>query len=253
MVSLKDLRSRLNVVLKYRQLSYKNFPENVIFKLLSFMFELTPTGFETYIAEYLKNISHFDISKVIWWYKDKGIDIRAEKNWQFYAIQCKKFGASHITQKEILDFIENTRELKKKYGGKITLYLRTSSRINKYAKNIAKQNWIEIRDYKSLLKLEKEFPINDFIKKYKWDGKILSGIDTEDVLNTFYLRKWIKRWWLADTLYFILKNTLFRFSDYYVDYQKIEKNTKGEKTPYYSFLQKESPIAGKNTFVWEVK
>ena len=254
MVAFNILKLKRRVVYKYRELlSTKKFNEDSIFTLLSFMFELSSKWFEIYVAEYFKDILHFDTSKVTWWYKDKWIDIKAEKDGIFYAIQCKKYGASHVTQKDILDFVENIKDLKVKYKNKIRFYFITTSWVNRYAKKVAEQNWIIIRGYKDILHMNKKLPINDFIKKNKWNSQILEGIDVDDVLNVFYLRKTFKRKWLADALYFILSHTLFKFTNYNLDYQKVDKKIKSNKQEEYNLLEKDSPIAKKNTFVGDIK
>lgn len=253
MVSFNNLKLKRRIVYKYRELLSKKFSKDSIFTLLSFMFELTPTGFETYIAEYLRKIVNFEMTKVTWWYKDKWVDIRAQNDWYIYAIQCKKYWASHVKQKDILDFVQNTKHLRIKYGNKIRFYFITTSWVNKYAEKIADQNWITIKDYNDVLHMNKEFPINDFIKKNKWDSVILEGVDVYDVLDLFYFRKAVGRWWLADALYFILKHTLFRFTDYWLDYQKVDKEISTNKSLEYSFLEKDSPVNRKDTFVGEVK
>jgi len=169
-----------------------------------------------------------------------------------YAIQCKKYCASHIKQKDILDFVHNIKHLKAKHWNKIRFYFITTSRVNRYARKVADKNWIIIRDYKDILHINKALPIDDFIERNKWNAKILQWIDAYDVLDMFYIRKAIKQSWLADALYFILKHTLFRFRNFGVDYQKIEKDNKSDYDHDYSFLEKESPIASGDTFVWEV-
>lgn len=253
MVSFKNLKLKRRIVYKYRELLSKKFSRESVFTLLSFMFELTPTGFETYIAEYLRKIVQFEMTNVTGWYKDKWVDIRAQNDWYVYAIQCKKYWASHVKQRDILDFVQNTKDLRVKYGNKIRFYFVTTSRVNRYAQRIADQNWIIIRWYKDILHMNTKFPINDFIKRNKWDSVILEGVDTEDVLDVFYFRKAVGRWWLADAVYFILKHTLSRFSDYRLDYQKVDKEISTNKSLEYSFLEKESPIKKEDTFVGEVK
>ena len=95
MVDRKNLRIMINIVLKYKELTYLKdkllLSENDISTLLSFMFELTPTGFEHYIGEYLKTIQKFDNIIFTGGYKDKGIDIKGKKDGYLYAIQCKKY------------------------------------------------------------------------------------------------------------------------------------------------------------------
>lgn len=84
--------------------------------LLSFMFELTPSWFEQYIRDYFDKEYDFNKIVVAWWPNDKGIDIKGErKDNKKVFIQCKKFITSHVTEKDVLLFIEQTKTYKKNY------------------------------------------------------------------------------------------------------------------------------------------
>ena len=51
-MDIKAIRKRINIVNRYKNLRENRFSESQAFTILSFMFELTPEGFEQYIRDY---------------------------------------------------------------------------------------------------------------------------------------------------------------------------------------------------------
>ena len=250
-----SLKERINIISKYKELLKHISSQDDRFTILSFMFELTWTWFEEYVAEYLKNIRGYDFVDVTWWINDKGIDIKAEKQWHYSYIQCKKFWVSHTTEKEILYFIKNTRIYKEKLWDTLSLYFVTTNWVNKYAWRRAKEAWINILSYNEILKMNQWYSIDDFIKKHKWNSKILSGIDVFDVLKTYLFRTLCEPmpYWFADFFYLIANNIIFKYMNFDPNYDELDKLLLTDRNPeWWKVFLKKSPIDAKDTFVWKI-
>ncbi len=237
-MSLDYLISRRKVVQKYKELdklfeskkiwllSYKE-----IYILLKFMFELTPKWFEEYIWEYFKLVDNNSKVSVVGWINDWWVDIRVRKDWHHcFAIQCKKQITSHTTKKDIINFIDNTKkykELYRKKNEKLDLYFITTNRYNKEAFEKAKEWNVVLWNYKTILKINKKFSINNFIKKHKWNDLLLSWIISREVLDKFYWRKITWNWLFWNVYFqifdFFYKNIILKFTKLWLDHCKLNK------------------------------
>jgi hypothetical protein len=59
-MDIRAIWKRINIVNRYKNLKENNFSESQAFTILSFMFELTPEGFEQYVRDYFAEINHYD-------------------------------------------------------------------------------------------------------------------------------------------------------------------------------------------------
>lgn len=237
-MKINKWRKRIDIVNRYKEFIEHKMDEDDVFVLLNFMFGLTPSWFEQYIRDYFDKKWDFNRITVTWWINDKGIDVRGEKkNNEKVLIQCKKFIKSHVTEKDVLLFIEQTKEYKKRLWDTLSLFFITTNWVNRQARERAKKNWITIYYYKDILKMNESLNIEAYIKEHKNNKKICSNIDFRKILDVYYHKKalWNILW---DITYFIetkIVNKLFK--PYYLDYQKVEK-LKPEETTTEKLLRK---------------
>ena len=133
--------------------------------LLRLMYELTPQGFEQYIATYFNNVFGYT-TKRIGGYNDHWIDVKwykkLNKSFKHLFIQCKKRYGDPVKKKEILDFDDNVSRIKSKITGSIIKCFATTTRITRFSKQVAEEKWIKLIDRYILLKMKPRYSLDDF-------------------------------------------------------------------------------------------
>jgi len=190
-----------HIIDRYNEfLEHKMSPEDALY-IIRIMFELNYHGFERYIWAYFHKAEWYS-TKVIWGFDDKWIDVEGSKTFghkEFnLAAQCKKwyFSHEHIQQKDVLDFGYNARHREQ---GKPNpkFYFVTTTYANKQAEKVADEQWIEIKDCWSLIKMKNKYSLDDFKRdsqKWKNNGAwLFSDINPVNVIqNHLNEKKWIK-------------------------------------------------------------
>ncbi|HKL44019.1 MAG TPA: restriction endonuclease [Candidatus Absconditabacterales bacterium] len=231
-MTFEKLYLKYRIIDKYTELSRLSKIGKIKIKLedrytlLRFMGELTWKGFEEYIGDYFKYIEHAEV-KVVGGLDDQGVDVRVRiDSHHCLAVQCKNQIKSHTTKKEIMEFIDNTKKFKRKYkskGQKLDLYFITTNWINKQARN--KAYGIVLWDYRKILEMDRDYPIEEFIKAHKGKENLFTGINSEEVLDKYGLKKmapfgFLGRF-LVHPIYWIFKNIVFRFSNLRFDHDRL--------------------------------
>ena len=212
------------VIKKYKELSKcllkENSPYNEqdIITLLKFMFELTDKWFEHYVKDYFQQ-NKYDWIKVTWGLNDWWIDVEWMMWNKHTLIQCKKYITDHVHEDEILKFAKDTEKYKKEIWKVLALYFITTNRVNSKAYECANQHNISIKNYRDMIKMDKNLDVYEYIKEHKNDKNIVTWIDVYDILDKKY---WVQALWkiIWTINYYINK---FIFKNYYLDYQKVEK------------------------------
>ena len=212
------------VIKKYKELSKcllkENSPYNEqdIITLLKFMFELTDKWFEHYVKDYFQQ-NKYDWIKVTWGLNDWWIDVEWMMWNKHTLIQCKKYITDHVHEDEILKFAKDTEKYKKEIWKVLALYFITTNRVNSKAYECANQHNISIKNYRDMIKMDKNLDVYEYIKEHKNDKNIVTWIDVYDILDKKY---WVQALWkIIWTINYYINKYIFK--NYYLDYQKVEK------------------------------
>lgn len=205
--------------------------EEDVFIILKYMFEITDKWFEYYVRDYFSKTSNYERIEVIWGLKDWWIDIE----WKFWnkltLIQCKQYKKNnHIQDKELLKFIKDTKKYKKRIWDvlSVSLYLITTNRVNREARKFWELYNIEIRDHRKILEMNKKLDIDDFINKNQKDNKLITNINTRDVVDRLYSQKLF--WMIPYYIHKIINKFLKIFNKELVfDFDKIDKDLPNKK------------------------
>lgn len=158
-------KTKENIISRYKEfLKYGLSKEDALY-CVRVMFELRAKGFEKYISEYYKKIRWY-WTQVIWWFHDHWIDIECSKQDNQHhivnlAIQCKKRSHFHIKRNDVLGFEYDFTHWRK-YNSFAKNILITTNLTSSNAKMVAKEKWIHLMDYKDLLRIKKEYPLDQF-------------------------------------------------------------------------------------------
>lgn len=171
--TIENIKSRYQEFLKYG-LS----PEDALY-CIRLMYELRPRGFEKYISIFYEKIRGYH-TRVIGGFWDWGIDIEWSKEDKDHhkinlAIQCKKRSHFHIKKNDVLGFEYDFKHWQK-YNSFARNVLITTNLTSQNAKNVAKEMGVYLLDYKGLLKIRKEYSLDQFKKEYQ----------KEDIFNQIY-------------------------------------------------------------------
>lgn len=161
--------------------------EEKLLPLITCMYKLTPKWFEEYIGEYFRKIGKYTTIDVRGWKNDKWFDIVCKRGNEYAVIQCKKYETTHTRLEQILKFnYDIEKNIPKEYQLVTNKYFVTTNRCNKDAKNYAKEKDIYIRDLHKIIKINKDFPIDEFIIRNQWKLDIITDININEVLNDNY-------------------------------------------------------------------
>ncbi|MFZ2151446.1 MAG: restriction endonuclease [Candidatus Absconditicoccaceae bacterium] len=237
----QQIKIKSDIVDRYKE--FLRFPDRINRKqymiLLRFMYELTDVGFEYYVRDYFKIVEKCEVALVTGGFNDGCIDVRCKRGDENIAIQCKKFGKSHVKQEHILYFVEKVKEIKAKLGKNLSLYYITTSWANGDSRKTAQVNGVNLRYYKDILKMNKHYNIGDFIKNNESDDKIVSGINVDKILAEYYYRRY--RGPLRKLAY-VFVNRILKVE---VDYERIGKMVKEGETNGLVFVNNKNYISKK--------
>jgi len=143
--------------------------------------------FEEYI-KYYYNSKWYKIKPQTWWCNpDWWIDLRWDYNWKKVYIQCKKYRQTFISQEKYSHienkwyiWISNVRdffwwvvnEWKWCIWNNIEMIFVTTWRYSKEAIKFAKDNNIQLKDFRDISRISKKYSLDDFLYDYEsnwWD------------------------------------------------------------------------------------
>lgn len=167
--------------------------------ICNFIEDLTPKGFEHYIADYYERI-HWFVTGVNGGMNDKGIDVKGGRKsedgeTEYLIVQCKKWNWWPKGQKDKYYIGENLiaqfygKIADHKNSWKIRLVYATTKDVTPGAKIFCEEKGIELITYKELIN------INNEMNLWEWIKGILENntIEKEEIISKEYIEKSLKK------------------------------------------------------------
>lgn len=169
--------------------------------LIRLWHELSPTEYEYFVA-YIFEVILWYKTFVVWWYNDWWIDIKWAKrkdSWEFeyIAIQCKRWNFFNIKQKHIKEFYWSVADLKYKHWAK--LFFATTNYLTRNAKKYTDEHDIVFLDYDVMIKAYEMINRNKFLE-FMQNKKQSILANNENIRD-----KTIQKTKTVKELYFLLK------------------------------------------------
>lgn len=188
------------ILKRYKELTHFIKDQNDIKTMLLCMYQLTPTWFEHYIAWYLKEVERYNQVTVNWWIHDMGFDVVCRKHDHYAVVQCKKYETQHIAVKDILYFDWCIKKILPRQQQNLQRYYITTNRCNPQSKEVAKELWIHLWDYRKIIHdIQKHYPIEQFLHIHKNNSKLVVQK---------YVLKWLNKELLDSSSYVVIKKQL---------------------------------------------
>lgn len=173
--------------------------------VLRFRKSLTAYWFELYVKYFFEKIEWY---KTTFWsdkttHKDYWIDIKWIKgnknNNMLLLIQCKKISNKKIWLSDIASFYWLIVAITYKYPNTKVYYITTSADLSREAYNFAEENWIMIKDFSNIIKMNELYSLEKFREDIIKDNLKLDEIFIYQQLNLL---------WKLENSYFLSKKQL---------------------------------------------
>lgn len=149
-------KSKRYFAVKQNQLTLDN--------LIKLTYDITDKDFEYFYEELLK-MQWYKATKVIGWYDDKWVDVRAYKDGIWHFIQCKQWSSVNLSLEQAWVFYAKMYAIIKQYP-RAKFSIVTTSYFDSWAKEFLLDHGIECIDNIWLMKLCDSF--NIFDSEEKW-------------------------------------------------------------------------------------
>ena len=165
--TLSPERDQIKKIKRDELISLGNTIEDEIKFLLSVSFDLTPLGFECFVAYFLSTHYKYETT-VQWGFYDRCIDIKgvrqkADGTPEYMIAQCKQWNTYSIGLTQVVSFYGQVADIRYEYPA-IELYYATVGKFTWQAKSFMDEKGIIYLDFTHLLKISEYVNREGFMK-----------------------------------------------------------------------------------------